>query len=107
MILLSLLMVLLKDSFLVLVVSGKVILFNLCFFFLVMEAFRRLMLRAKEGGHTDSFLVSSTGLDAMAISHLLFANETLAFCDADLDQLHHLQCILLCFETIFGLHRFR
>ena len=43
-------------------------------FVLVMEAFSRLMLRAKEGGHTDSFLVSSTSLDAMAISHLLFAN---------------------------------
>ena len=43
-------------------------------FVLIMEAFSRLMLRAKEGGHTDSFLVSSTGLDAMAISHLLFAN---------------------------------
>ena len=43
-------------------------------FVLLMEAFSRLMLRAKEGGHTDSFLVSSIGLDAMAISHLLFAN---------------------------------
>ena len=74
---------------------------------MVMEAVSRLMLRAKEGGHTDSFLVSSTGLDAMAISHLLFANETLVFCDANLDKLHHLQCILLCFETVFGPRKFR
>ena len=73
-----------------------------------MEAFSRLMLRAaKEGGHIDSFWVSSTGLDAMAVSHLLFANETLVFFYADLYQLHHLQCILLCFETVFGLRRFR
>ena len=48
-------------------------------FVLVTEAFSRLMLRAKEGGHIDGFLVSSTGGDAMAISHLLFADNTLAF----------------------------
>ena len=65
------------------------------------------MLRVKEGGHTYSFLVSSTSLDAMAISNLLFANETLLFCDVDLDLLHHPQCILLCFESVFGLRRFR
>ena len=48
-------------------------------FVLVMEAFSRLMLRAKEVGHIDCFLVSSTGGDAMDISHLLFADDTSDF----------------------------
>ena len=37
------------------------------------------MLRAKEGGHIDCFSVSSTGGDAMDISHLLFVDDTLDF----------------------------
>ena len=36
-------------------------------FVLGIEAFSRPMLRAEEGGHTDGFLVSSDGGDAMAI----------------------------------------
>ena len=48
-------------------------------FVLVMEAFSRLMLRVKEGGHIYCFSVSSTGGDAMDISHLLFADDTLDF----------------------------
>ena len=36
-------------------------------FVLGIEAFSRPMLRAEEGGHTDGFLVSSVGGDAMAI----------------------------------------
>ena len=61
------------------------------------------MLRAKQGGHIDCFSVSSTGGDAMDISHLLFADDALVFFYADLDQLRHLQSILLCFEAVSGL----
>ena len=34
------------------------------------------------------------------ISNLLFADDTLIFCDADLDQIGDLKCTLLCFEAI-------
>ena len=61
------------------------------------------MLRVKEGGHIDCFSVSSTGGDAMDISHLLFVDDTLVFFYANLDQLNHLRCILLCFEADSGL----
>ena len=37
------------------------------------------------------------------ISNLLFADDTLIFCDADLDQIGDLKCTLLCFEAISGL----
>ena len=72
-------------------------------FVLVLEAFSRIILRAKEGVHIDGFSVSSIGGDAMDISHLLFADDTLVFFYADLDQLRLLRSILLCFEAIFGL----
>ena len=61
------------------------------------------MLKAKECGQQMVFLVSSTGGDAMDISHLLFADDALVFFYADLDQLCHLRSILLCFEAVSGL----
>lgn len=72
-------------------------------FVLVMEAFSRLMLKAKEGGCIDGFSVSTSSGDSMSISHLLFADDTVVFCDANIDQMCHLKCILLCFEAISGL----
>ena len=73
-------MVLLKDSFLVRtrgLRQGDPL--SPLLFVLVMEAFSRLMLRAKKGGHIDGFSVSSTGGDAMDISHLLFEGDNLVF----------------------------
>jgi len=37
------------------------------------------------------------------ISHMLFANDTVTMCDADVDQIHNLDHILMCFEAISGL----
>lgn len=62
------------------------------------------MLKAKEEGYIGGFPVSASGGGSMSISHLLFVDDTLVFCDADKDQIHHLRCILLCFEAVSGLH---
>lgn len=44
---------------------------------------------------TSGFLVGQRISDC---SHLLFADDTVIFCDAEAQQLRFLRCILLCFE---------
>ena len=39
----------------------------------------------------------------MEVSHLLLANDTLIFCDTDLDQVLFLHMILIWFEAVYGL----
>ena len=39
----------------------------------------------------------------MHISHLLFANDTILFCDASRDQLLYIRMVLIFFEAITGL----
>jgi len=39
----------------------------------------------------------------MMVSHLLFADDTLIFCEPVIDQVRDLRCLLLCFEAVSGL----
>jgi hypothetical protein len=52
-------------------------------FVVVIEALSRLMDRAIQGGFLSGFLVGNQAGSAMMVTHLLFANDTLMFCDAD------------------------
>lgn len=38
----------------------------------------------------------------MVISHLLYANDSLILCDAEIDQLRHIRLILTVFEAVAG-----
>ncbi len=49
------------------------------------------------------FEVQGRGNIPLMISNLLFANDSLIFCDTDLDQIGYLKCTLLYFEAISGL----
>ena len=72
-------------------------------FMVVMEALNKLLLRAEEGQFLRGFEVRGRSNNSLMISNLLFADDTLIFCDADLDQIGDLKCTLLCFEAISGL----
>lgn len=42
-------------------------------------------------------------IDQLQVSHLLFADYTLIFCGADVEQFRNLRHLLLCFEVVSGL----
>jgi hypothetical protein len=72
-------------------------------FVLVMEAFSRMISATVDSGRLSEFSVGSNTQDAMMVSHLLFADDTLIFCDPIADQFRDLRCLLLCFEVVSGL----
>lgn len=37
------------------------------------------------------------------VSHILYEDDTLLFCDVDPTQVGYLCCVLLCFEAVSGL----
>jgi mannosylglycoprotein endo-beta-mannosidase len=67
-------------------------------FVIVMEAFSRMIEKAVTEGLLRGFAVGH-----LQVSHLLFADDTLIFCDADVKQFRNLRRLLLCFEAASGL----
>ena len=59
--------------------------------------------KAVHDGHMSSFGVGHLEGRSLEVSHLLFTNDTLIFCDADLDQVLFLCMILIWFKAVFGL----
>lgn len=59
-----------------------------------------MLEKAKDEGLISGFQVSSNG---ESITHLHFADVTLLFVDASLEEVQQLKIILLCFEAITGM----
>ena len=72
-------------------------------FVLVMEALSRLMDRAVQGGFMSGFLVGNQDGSAVVVTHLLFADDTLMFCDANTARIEHLGSVLTWFEAFSSL----
>jgi hypothetical protein len=56
-----------------------------------------------DGGLLLGFMVGSRSGGAINISHLLFADDTLIFSEANPDHLRNLRSLFLCFEAVSGL----
>ena len=69
-------------------------------FVLVMEALSRLMARATQERFLSGFLVGMDGENPLMVSHLLFADDTLIFCNADVVQLEYLRRVFTWFEVV-------
>ena len=54
-------------------------------------------------GNSQAFLCSMVGA-SVVVSHILFADHTLIFCDAEPSQIANLRVILSRFEEVLGLH---
>ena len=72
-------------------------------FLLVMDVLRTLLRRTEEGDFLKGFKASPNAQGGLQISHLLFANDTILFCDASREQLLYIRMVLIFFEAIIGL----
>ena len=71
-------------------------------FLLVMEVFSRMLQAATSTGLLSGFSVGR-GNVTTSVSHLLFADDTIIFCDNACEQVLNLRCILIWFEAVSGL----
>ena len=72
-------------------------------FLLVMEVLSRLLRRTEIGGFLSGFQASPNTSGGLHISHLLFTDDTILFCDASEEQLLHIRMVLIFLEAIIGL----
>lgn len=72
-------------------------------FDIVMEALSRIVEAVVGAGFISGFSVGSNANGLTTISHLLFADDTLIFCEANGEQIQTLRAVLLCFQAISGL----
>ena len=69
----------------------------------MMEVFNKMMKRAEGAGLFRGFRVDGRRGGGVYISHLLFADDTILFCDADEEQILHVRILLLYFQAVTGL----
>jgi hypothetical protein len=72
-------------------------------FVLVMEALSRMVNVTIEQGLLSGFFVGERVPLDLVVSHSLFADDTLIFCEAYPEQIQYVRLILLCFEAVSGL----
>ena len=72
-------------------------------FVIAMEVFSSMMRRAISGGYLSGWKVSGRRGEGMHISHLLFADDTLVFCEDSPDEMTYLSWLLMWFEACSGL----
>ena len=72
-------------------------------FLLIMEVLSRMLRRTVEEGRIKGFHAGTDAITGVCISHLLFADDTILFCDADPKQLLYIRMVLTCFEAVTGL----
>ena len=72
-------------------------------FLLVMEVLSRILKKTEDSGLLRGFHVGPVNSIRVRISHLLFADDTILFCDASRDQLLAIRLALSCFQAFTGL----
>ncbi|KAJ9682618.1 hypothetical protein PVL29_018523 [Vitis rotundifolia] len=72
-------------------------------FVIAMEVFSVFLKRAVEGGFLSGCRVKGRREEGVLISHLLFADDTLVFCNPSQDHLTYLSWLLMWFEAVSGL----
>ena len=69
----------------------------------MLKVFSRMLKRVEDAGLIRGFqAVGSRGVGEW-VSHLLFADDTILLCDANVDQILHVRMLLICFQAVTGL----
>ena len=71
-------------------------------FLLIMEVLSRILKKTEECGLLRGFHVGPVNSIGVRISHLLFDDDTILFCDAFRDQLLSIMLALTCFQAFTG-----
>ena len=69
----------------------------------MMEVLSRTLCRMKGMGYIFGFSVDVASDKGIKISHLLFANDTIMFCDANKEQLLFIRMVFTYVEAVTGL----
>ena len=72
-------------------------------FLIMMEVFSRMLRRVEGAGLIRGFKVEGRRGGGECVTHLLFADDTILFCDADVEQILHIRLLLLSFQAVIGL----
>ena len=72
-------------------------------FLIMMEVFSRMLRRVEGAGLIRGFKVEGRRGGGECVTHLLFADDTILFCDADEEQILHIRLLLLSFQAVIGL----
>ena len=76
---------------------------SLMLFLIMMEVFSRMLRRVEGVGLICGFKVEGRRGGGECVTHLLFADDTILFCDADVEQILHIRLLLLSFQAVTGL----
>ena len=72
-------------------------------FLVMIEVFNKMMKRAEGAGLLRGFRAAGRPGGGVGVSHLLFADDTILFCNANEEQILHIRMLLLCFQAVTGL----
>ena len=72
-------------------------------FLVMMEVFSRMVKRMEGQGLLSGFKADGRRGRWECVSHLLFADDTILFCEAAVEQILHIRLLLLCFQAVTGL----
>ena len=68
-------------------------------FLLIMEVLSHIMKKIEEGGFIQGFHVRPINSTGIRVSHLLFADDTILFCDASREQILSIRLALTCLQA--------
>ena len=72
-------------------------------FLLIIEVLSHILKKTEEGGFIQGFHVGPINSTGIRVSHLLFADDIILFCDTSREQILSIRLVLTCFQAFTSL----